>query len=72
MNEEKVVKKEEKAGFGAVVTYIALTVVWYLLTGMLTALALSKFFEVDVTPDTVVAMATLLFVANNTIASKKG
>lgn len=72
MNEEKVVKKEEKAGFGAVVTYIALTVVWYLVTGMLTALALSKFFEVDVTPDTVVAMATLLFVANNTIASKKG
>lgn len=72
MNEEKVVKKEEKASFGAVVTYIALTVVWYLVTGMLTALALSKFFEVDVTPDTVVAMATLLFVANNTIASKKG
>ena len=72
MSEEKVVKKEEKAGFGAVVTYISLTVVWYLVTGMLTALALSKFFEVDVTPDTVVAMAILLFVANNTIASKKG
>lgn len=72
MNEEKVIKKEEKAGFGAVATYIALTVVWYLVTGMLATLALSKFFEVDVTPDTVVAMATLLFVANNTIASKKG
>jgi hypothetical protein len=72
MNEEKVIKKEEKAGFGAVATYIALTVVWYLVIGMLATLALSKFFEVDVTPDTVVAMATLLFVANNTIASKKG
>lgn len=72
MSEEKVIKKEEKAGFGAVVTYIALTVVWYLVTGLLSTLALSKFFEVDVIPDTIVAMAILLFVANNTFASKKG
>ena len=72
MSEEKVTKEEEKVGFGAVVSYIMLTVVWYLVTGMLTTLALSKFFEVYVTPDKVVAMAILLFVANNTIASKKG
>lgn len=72
MNEEKVTKEEEKVGFGAVVPYLAMTVVWYLVTGMLTTLALSKFFEIYVAPDTVVAMAILLFVANNTIASKKG
>ncbi len=72
MSKEKVTKEEEKVGFGAVVSYIMLTVVWYLVTGLLSTLALSKFFEVDVIPDTVVAMAILLFVANNTIASKKG
>lgn len=72
MNEEKVTKEEEKVGFGSFLFYIGLTVVWYLVTGLLSTLALSKFFEVDVTPDTVVAMAILLFVANNTIASKKG
>ena len=72
MNEEKVVEKLEKVGCGGVVSYIVLTVVWYLVTGMLSVLALSKFFEVDVTPDTVVAMAILLFVVNDTIASKKG
>jgi hypothetical protein len=49
-----------------------LTVAWYLVTGMLSILALSKFFDVDITLDTVVAMATLLYVANNIIASKKG
>lgn len=72
MNEEKVTKEEEKVGFGSFLFYIGLTVVWYLVTGLLSTLALSKFFEVDVIPDTVVAMAILLFVANNTIASKKG
>lgn len=72
MNEEKVTKEEEKVGFGSFLFYIGLTVVWYLVTGLLSTLALSKFFEVDVVPDTVVAMAILLFVANNTIASKKG
>lgn len=72
MNEEKVIEKEEKVGFGSFLFYIGLTVVWYLVTGLLSTLALSKFFEVDVNPDTVVAMAILLFVANNTIASKKG
>lgn len=72
MNEEIVIKEEEKVGFGAIAFYVALTVVWYLVTGLLSTLALSKFFEVDITPDNVVAMAVLLFVANNTIASKKG
>lgn len=72
MNEDKVTKEEEKVGFGSFLFYIGLTVVWYLVTGLLSTLALSKFFEVDVIPDTVVAMAILLFVANNTIASKKG
>lgn len=72
MNEEKVIKEEEKVGFGSFLFYIGLTVVWYLVTSLLSTLALSKFFEVDVIPDTVVAMAILLFMANNTIASKKG
>lgn len=72
MSEEKVTKEEEKVGFGSFLFYIGLTVVWYLVTGLLSTLALSKFFEVDVIPDTVVAMAILLFVANNTFASKKG
>lgn len=72
MSEEKVTKEEEKVGFGSFLFYIGLTVVWYLVTGLLSTLALSKFFDVDIVPDTVVAMAILLFVANNTIASKKG
>lgn len=72
MNEEKITKEEEKVGFGSFLFYIGLTVVWYLVTGLLSTLALSKFFDVDIVPDTVVAMAILLFVANNTIASKKG
>lgn len=72
MNEEKITKEEEKVGFGSFLFYIGLTVVWYLVTGLLSTLALSKFFEVDVIPDTVVAMAILLFVSNNTFASKKG
>lgn len=72
MSDEKVTKEDEKVGFGSFLFYIVLTVVWYLVTGLLSTLALSKFFEVDVIPDTVVAMAILLFVANNTIASKKG
>jgi hypothetical protein len=72
MNEEKVIETKEKVGFGVVVYYIVLTVAWYLVTGMLSILALSKFFDVDITLDTVVAMATLLYVANNIIASKKG
>lgn len=72
MSEKKVIKEKEKGGFGSFLFYIGLTVVWYLVTGLLSTLALSKFFEVDVVPDTVVAMAILLFVANNTIASKKG
>lgn len=72
MSDEKVTKEEEKVGCGSFLFYIGLTVVWYLVTGLLSTLALSKFFEADVVPDTVVAMATLLFVANNTITSKKG
>lgn len=72
MSEEKVVEEKEKVGFGSFLFYIGLTVVWYLVTGMLTTLALSKFFEIYITPDKVVAMAVLLFVANNTITSKKG
>ena len=72
MDKKKTVIEREKISFTDFISYLVLTILWYIAIGTLSALSLSKFFDISLNAETIVAMSILLFVAHNTFDSRKG